>query len=190
MPGWLFRLKNEASHSISQKIPIFLAILGKNVVLWDGASGSGSGIRGLVVFFLLFLWPGTILSTLFNSKNGVVTPSHLALNYFKMKLNFGEVFWHQRNGAVMRSIPVVWLYKGSQLLEELYPWDGAGKQTRGRGRDQIPPRAVTQQSKEGCSPGLLFPVQNSKMHVENRFLEQKIKDKTADISTAFEARKI
>lgn len=64
MLGWLFHLKIEAYHSISQKIPIFLVLLGNSVVHWDGGSGSGSGIRALVVFFLLFLWPGTILSTL------------------------------------------------------------------------------------------------------------------------------
>lgn len=52
----------------------------------------------------------------------------------------------------MRSIPVVWLYSGSQLLEELHPWDGAGEPSR----DQIPSRALRQLSKGGLQPWVGF----------------------------------
>lgn len=46
---------------------------------------------GFGCLFLLILWPGTILSTLFNSKVRLAILSYLAQNDLKMKLKFGNL---------------------------------------------------------------------------------------------------
>lgn len=92
--------------------------------------------QGLDLFFLLFLWPGTIPSTL---QNGIVTLSYLGLNCFKMELDFGELLAAE-GGSSYEKYSVVWLYEWSQLPEELHPWNGAGEQSRIKAGIKSPPR--------------------------------------------------
>lgn len=69
-----------ASCSVSQKTPIFLVIIGKNVVHWDRAGGCGAGLRVWLSFSTCFMaWDHSYHSSvpLFNSKMGLVTSSYL-----------------------------------------------------------------------------------------------------------------
>lgn len=107
-----------------------------------------------ISFFLLFLWPGTILSTL---QNGIVTPSYLGLNYFKMELDFGEILASE-GGSSYEKRSVVWLYEWPQLLEELHPWNEAGEQTRIKaGSNPFPGSLTTKQG--GLQPWADFSCQ-------------------------------
>lgn len=171
-----FTSKIRKSHSISQKIPIFLVILGKNVVHWDGTSGSGSGIRGLVVFFFFccFYGLGQSLALCLTAKwdcNTELPCPELFQDEIEVWRAFGirgtEQLWE------------VFLWFGfnhPRFLRNLIHGMGLGTNQEQTGRDQTPSWAVTQQIKEGCSPALIFPVKNSKMRMESNSSEQKRQD--------------
>lgn len=83
MLRWSFHLKNYHPSLFHRRPPLFLVIIGNNVVHWCRARGYGPGLRVWLPLSAYFMawddsWCSSVL--LFNSKMGLVTWSYLAQN--------------------------------------------------------------------------------------------------------------